>query len=243
MSKFTSVVFLIIFTLMFTQNASASVVKITNNGNMIVNVLGVTKDSVVDIPKNDDLKVINVAGSSSDPKSSILIAKADFGTSLSVSKNGKSESFSIEGDKDLVEVEERSEMQRVLISSSGRNFLIRQKGFTAQTGFEIAVDPLNANLSLKTPSGMKYLSILPREALDTLIRAKIITKFDATENATLTETQSADLVYEINGYKSLNLFNLYAYDVSVKSKVSAATGEVIYVDQPIWLNVVSALLG
>jgi hypothetical protein len=49
------------------------------------------------------------------------------------------------------------------------------------------------------------------------------------------------LAYEIAGDRIVNLFNIYKYAVPVKVQVSASTGEIISIDQPTWLKVVSFL--
>lgn len=227
--------------LVFPSIVSASVVKITKEGEVVSQILGAHDEISLSIPQNDDLSIVNIAGGSADPKASVFIAKADFGTNVNISNGRKNESYQIEGDKDLVEIEERAEKERVLISSQGRSFLIRQKGFTAETSYEIQVDPTSAHVSLQAPSGLRYLAVLPREALDTLLKAKIINKFNALTSAKISENTENDLVYEIAGAKALTFFNIYTHSVPVTTTISATTGEIVDIDQPFWLPLVGTL--
>src|SRR4030042_1417021 len=72
--------------------------------------------------------------------------------------------------------EERAEIEKVTIELENDKFLIKQRSVVASTDYEININPKTAGISLKTPTGLKYLSILPRQAAETVLKSKLINK-------------------------------------------------------------------
>ena len=141
---------------------------------------------------------------------------------------------------EIVEIEERPEVERFTISLSEGKFIIDQGGILAETYFTINIEPKTAELTLETPSGFRYLSILPREAVETILRAKTINRLKEGSKLIISE-QNRELSYEIFGDRVIDVFNLVEYSVPVSSRVSASTGEILSVNQPTWLRILGFL--
>jgi len=110
------------------------------------------------------------------------------------------------------------------------------------TDYPININPKKNEISVQTPSGIRFLSVLPVEAAESILRARVMTRLTG-EKTFLLEGERGELVYEMNGEKVLNIFNLLDYPVEVKTKVSVLTGEIVEIDQPTWLRIVSFLFG
>lgn len=225
--------------LSFTSPVKAeSLLKIDGQGEIILKVLSSQDSLTLGIPRREFLEVKDVAVSNADTSTRISLRKEGDSISLNVESNGSQKSLDVTNwQDDLIEIEERGEKQKVKIAISEGKFNIEQKGAIAQTEFPINIDPAKNELSVDAPSGIRFISILPIEAVESLLRARIISRLNEGQKMILSEGERGELIYEIKGEKLINLFNLLKYPIEVNSKVSALTGEIIFVDQPVWLKI------
>ena len=240
-NSFLSFVLATTLLLLVTSEALASLVVVQKDGKVVINVLS-TEDSIeLEIPRRDFLEVKNIAEDTPDPEAKISLAKEDGKFKLNVSSKSGEKSLDVTNYSDeIVEIEERPALERIRIGVSDNQFTIEQKGVVARTDYEINIDPKTAGLTLTTPSGLRFLSILPYNALQGALRAKIINRF-ANEARILIVEVGRELTYELAGERVINLFNVIKYSVPVKASVSASTGEILSVDQPTWLKVLGFL--
>ena len=228
------VIFLFLF-FTFPSNLSASILKIEPNGEILATVLGESDEITLEIPSSK-LEIQEIAEVDNDQDSIISLKNQKENTVINVSTQSGNKVYDIKGDKDLIEIQERPDLEKIIISSSKDGFLFNQKGFVVWTDYEIEIDPVYARLSVKAPSGSRYVAVFPRQAVLTLLRAKIVNRVGTQEIAQLREVPGGDLAYVIKGEKIINLFDFFEYSVPVTSKVSALTGEVMEIDQPAWLK-------
>lgn len=221
----------------FTPEVHASLVVIDSQGKIIVNVLSIEDSIELEIPRRDFLEIKDIAADTPDPNAKISLTKVDGKVKLNISTSSGDKSLDVTNYKEeIVEIEERSEIERLTISVSDNKFTIEQKGVVAETDYEINIDPKSAGLTLTTPSGFRYLSILPRQAVETILRSKVINKISGSSKILLAE-YSGELIYEVAGERVINLFNIFDYSVPVSARVSASTGEILTVEQPTWLRI------
>lgn len=226
-NKFLVSFFLSLLVFVLSNNpVSAALVNIDNKGQVIWQVLGDSTN--LPIPKPSQLEVKSVADN-----------KAAFNNQIALTnENGK---ITLNGmdvtnlNQSLIEVEQRGNANDLKIAASGNMFNIEEQGITAQTLFPITVDPIKNELSVKTNSGDRLLSILPYEATLSVIRANIINKVNSNQ-IKLAESTSGILEYSVSGIRNINLFNVAKIEVPVTSNVSASTGEILKVDEPQWLK-------
>jgi hypothetical protein len=177
-----------------------------------------------------------------------IAADSTGGSPISIKKDG--EKISLTGTdgksvdatgwkKNLVELVETPDTQKIEIATSDGIFTIKQQEAVAQTSLPIKIDPKGRKLAIETPTGDKFLTILPLEAVQSALRAKVMNKI--TSNFEVVENENT-LSYKIAGEKVLNLFNIYDLVVPVTAYVSASTGEILSLDQPPWLAIASYLL-
>ena len=222
--------------------ASASLVSVSDNGEIIINVLSVEDSIELDITKSSNLEVTGVVDGKPDPKAKIALLKDGEKIRLDVISPSGNRSLDVtEIESNVIEIEERPEVERLSIRVSGGKFLIEQGGIVAETEMAINVNPESASITLETPSGYKFLSILPKEAVSTILRSKFINRINIDRRIRITEEEK-DLAYEIEGDRVIDIFKVVDYSIPVSAKVSASTGEVLFVNQPIWLKLINAIL-
>ena len=244
MKKYKIFLTLFIFNLFFVLSVSkvdASLVTIDKYGKVIIKVLSAEESIGLEIPQSDFLEVKNIISETPDADAVITLAKTDGKSTLKVSSNSGDKSMDVTNYKgEVLVVEERPEVQKLTFFVSGDKFTLVQRGVYAETDYQINVDPTSAKLTLEAPSGLRYLSVLPHQATDAVLRANFINRIDEGKRLIIKE-EGSDLTYEVFGDKIFNIFNLFEYGVPVSAKVSASTGEILSIEGPTWLKVINFL--
>lgn len=225
----------------FPKKVDASLLLINKEGRIILKVLSSQDTHGLEIPRREYLAIKAVADQTSDSDAEVSLSKLDGKVTLDVSGSTGQKSLDVTNYQDeIVEIEERPEVERFTISLDEGKFIINQDGISAETYFTININPQTAGLTLETPSGFRYLSILPKEAVETILRAKTINRLKEGSRLVISE-QNRELSYEIFGDRVIDIFNLVEYSVPVSSQVSASTGEILSVNQPTWLRILGFL--
>lgn len=245
MQRRKTFLFIISFTFAFfllVPEAKASLLVVKPNGEVVLNVLADQDESTLTIPQNEELKITDVVAYAADVNSQISLTKSNDSVVLSVASESGERTLDVtDFGEEIIEIEERPQTERFTISVKDGEFSIEQEGIKATTQYEITVDPQRARLLLDAPSGKRFLSISPKVATQTLLRAKTLNRFTKEGSISIVEKDGSDLMYRVVGDKVLNLFDLYSYPVEVTAYVSALTGEIVSVDQPQWLRVLGFL--
>jgi len=224
------------------KTANASLLFVNNKKEVVWNVLSYTDERELQIPKNDSLRVKKIASNIESGANSIIsIEKEGEGVNLSVDTNGVETSMDISGfESDIVEIEQRSQVQRAVVSLKDNLFLIQQENVAAFTDFPLTIDPESAEISVRTKSGQRTIAIMPQMIYENLIRAKQLDRLNENKMM-LTEGDLGELQYVINGERIFNILNVYDYAVPISASVSASTGEVLTIDQPLWVPILGIL--
>jgi len=245
MKKYIFILVLFLFFSASTVVAKAdSLLVVNGEGAVVWKVLSSTDSISLNIPQKEDIKITDIVNFDVNDDAIINLGKENGNISLNVdSISGGNKSLDITNwQDDIIEVEERGETKKLAIRIKDGEFNIEQEGIAVATSYPINIDPKRNEISVQTPSGNRFLSVLPIDAVRSALRAKVFTRFIGQE-ASLIEGDNGELVYVLTGEKVLNLFNLVDYPVEVKTKVSVLTGEIVHIDQPPWLKVLSFLLG
>lgn len=234
------VVFLLSFILFFFLSSSAfasSLLRIDKEGNLTVNVLSAQSQTNLVLPNNGILEIKKIANVMTGEDEIVLRKEGErynlyFDESNSIDITNWKES--------VVQIEEKEENKEADILLENGEFSLVQAGVRANIPFPIKINPKKKKFQLETPYGDKYLAVLPFEAALISLRSKSLSKLDEAPFKLLEENK--DIVYHIFGKKTINFFNVYNLDTSVVAKVSASTGEVINVEEPLWLKLLSIFL-
>ncbi|MEJ2441553.1 MAG: hypothetical protein P8Y06_01370 [Patescibacteria group bacterium] len=236
--------FIFLFFFVFASSVKAdTILTINNEGEVIWNVLSSSDSISLKMPEREDIDITGIAVGETGENSKITLAKEGENINLNIASDEGNKTLNVTNwQDDLIEIEERGEAKKLAIRVNDGGFSLEQEGMVVNTNYPINIDPKKNEISVETPSGTRFLSILPIEAAEAILRAKVMTQL-TSEQSSLVEGEKGELVYEMNGEKVLNLFNLVDYPVEVKTKVSALTGEIVSIDQPTWLKIISFLFG
>ncbi len=227
--KALSVIFILVFLFFVLPTpANAALIHIQANGEVIVNVLGTTDSIALKIPQRQSLEVNGGNVEVFREGEKFKLALNDTNLNITDYKDN------------IIEIEETQAAKKVKISLSGDKFKIEQDGISVLTSYPIEIDPKNKQISVKTETGQKFLSILPKEAADSLLRSKIVDSVDPMDNTIIEE--GGILLYKLKGSKTINLFNVSDYKTTIEAKVSASNGEIVFTNEPIWLKFLSFFL-
>lgn len=244
MKRLTALFSIFSFFLLFPPDILASsLVNITPEGEIVMNVLGTEDMGIGDLSQSNEISVNKVASRDrTSNNSEIKIDKTGNEVVLTVADGEKVSTLNLgDGYEELVEIEAVKKPDTVRIFSDSSGFKIVQKGFTAVTSFPIQIDSKRRELSVLTNTGSRYLVIFPADAIDSILKTKIINRVNQSANLLLEESESGEITYLIEGKKLINIFNVYNYELPVKTRVSASTGEVMVIEDPSWLRMFNFL--
>ena len=217
--------------------SAAPLLQVKENGEVVANVLSAQSQLALGVFNQSALEIKRVAGKM--PEGSEIVLKKEGG-----SYNlyfGESRPFDITNWKEaVVQIEEKEEGRQAEVFLDNGEFVLAQAGIKASIPFPIKIDPKQKKFQVETPYGDKYLAVLPLEAGLISLRSKSISKLSESPFNLVEENK--DLVYKIYGKKSINFFNFYTLDTDVVAKVSASTGEVVFIEEPLWLKVLALFL-
>ncbi len=228
------IIFIFIFT--WANPASASIVTIGKTGEVIINVLSAESDN----ESPESVKIVNSSVEMGEADMPIALYRKDGKYLLSISARDGEKSFDVTENHDrILEIEERPSVKKIGISVDGGKFVIEQRGIKAATLYQINVEPKLSKITILTPTGYKFLSILPSDAVNVLLRSNTITSAGTDTQVEISEDEKGNIYYGISGTKKVGLKNLYMFDAPVSAKVSAVNGEVMELNEPIWLKILN----
>jgi len=219
--------------------ARASIATIGKTGEVIMNVLS-AEDNGEGVSQTESLKISKSSVEMGEADMPISLFRKDNKYLLNVTGKNGEKNFDVTNYQDkILEIEERPSVKKLSISLSGNQFVIEQAGIKARTYYQINVEPKNSKITILTPTGYKFLSMLPWDAVNILIRSKSITSIGGDRMIDISEDIKGNLIYTINGIKQIGIKDVYMYDAPVSAKISVVNGEILEVNQPIWLKLLS----
>ena len=102
------------------------------------------------------------------------------------------------------------------------------------------VDSKKAKLSVTTESGDHFLAVLPYQAVQTLLRTKLLSQIEREKIEIIEEER--ELQYLVSGEKIINVYDVFEYSIPVTTKLSASNGEILSIEAPVWYKAVAFLL-
>jgi len=227
-------VFLFFF-FIFAARAQAALVNLTEERQVVWNVLSAEDASGEFVVKK------TLTGQEA---SKISLVKEGEQVLLFASSGGAERVADVTGyTREIVEVEHKEAPSVIKIYANEDSFQIDQGGVVAVTRFPIYIDTDSREFSIRTNSGEHFLSVLPREVFNSLIRLKVITSLGGDGSFEITEGGLGELSYVVKGKRKIEVLNIAEFDVPVTASVSAATGQLIKINQPVWLSVLGFMFG
>ncbi len=231
MRKFLISIFFLVVLLFFftTREVFAGIVTLRKDGKVVINVLAQeSSDSHI---QGSSLEVKRIKDGLLNSNSIVGLEMEDGEVRLTVSSEGELRELSLKSSEaNIVEVEERPEVQRLVIGIKDGRFSLEQGNVVALTDYPIRIDAKRAIFSLMTPEGEEFLYVLPREAVEVALRTRLVTRINEGK---IEVTQVNDrLQYIISGDKVFNFANLFKYSIPVSVFISGRTGEITSIDSP-----------
>jgi hypothetical protein len=216
--------------------AQASILTIGKTGEVKLNVLS-AQDSTTE---GETIAVSKSSVDMGEADMPISLFRKDGKYILNVAGKDGEKNFDITDYKDnVLEIEDRPSVKKIGIGLSDNQFFIEQAGIKAKTLYQINIEPQKSRITILTPTGYKFLTVLPKDALDILLMSKSISSLGENGTISITEDSEGNLFYEVAGIKRIGVKDVYMYDAPVSAKISATSGEVLEVNQPIWLKILS----
>lgn len=222
--------------------SAASLVSITNKGEIEWNVLPARDEILASSPEPETLRVKNIAQNTNSNESAQVQLRNNAGkVTLTVNDGTNTQEADVTGYADeIIEIEQQTTPARIAILASDGGFLIREQNVTAHTAYPLAIEPEIKRIVVETNSGKHFLGVLPSEALSQVVKGNILDVI-GDNDVQITEVEAGELQYAIAGKKTLNILHIFEYEVPVTARVSAIDGQILAVDQPVWLPIASFL--
>ena len=225
-----------LFLLLYSSTLSvthASFLSVDKEGVITANVLGYDTES---------LEIKSLAGLN-PTAGTITLSNNQEKTELTIVSSRGERSLDVSGlNQDIIEVEEKKTPQKLTISEKDGQFIIAQGSVLASTTYTIKLNTNDNQFMLVAPSGHKFLTTLPLEAVEFLNSANIINRLSGGSSLSISEDQSGELVYIATGEKVVKPFDLFEIIIPVTANVSATSGKVTKIDGPIWYRIFGFLL-
>lgn len=156
------------------------------------------------------------------------------------------------GEDDILTIDERADRNMIKIrtfSSAGdqarHRAIIERLNTQALTDLPLAVNLETNELTVTTPSGERTVTVLPDQAVQSMLAANVVDKIDGESLLELIRSggietldqvielseENGTAVYEIQGVKNHRLLGIFKVTTDVKVTVSAETGEILDEDQ------------
>lgn len=143
------------------------------------------------------------------------------------------------GKKAKVALRIREATQEAELEVEGDKLNFEVNGGKATSNFPLTVDQ-NGQLFVRTGKGLKQIRILPDEAAEIAKKAGVqnqIEKIELVENEI--PNASEDVVFKLTGQRTGNLFGFIPVRAEVETEVGAQTGNVVKVNEPFWIRLLS----
>lgn len=211
----------------------ASFVVIEDSGEIVFNVLS-EQDSIALGSRESTVKARKV-GDEEVQESTVRLSRSGGEVKLTVIENGLERDMNVtKMEGDLIEIEERPEVQKIAIGVKDDKFSLEQNGVIALTSFPLKIDAERAVLSVTTSRGEEFLNIMPYEAVKIALRTRLLTKVPKT-GVEITESEGL-LKYKVEGTKVFDFFGIYQYSIPVTAFISTSTGEIVSIDSSTWFK-------
>ena len=145
------------------------------------------------------------------------------GVTVNLSGNGKEEKIEVEAEDD--------------------HFRIRSNDQTASLNFPLLVDQENGLIFVETGQGLKEIRVLPDQAAQIARERGIISRVENMEFELEDQAgEEGNLVIVVKGHKEGSILSIIPVSESVQVLIGSMNGEILKVNQPWWVNILSSLI-
>lgn len=139
----------------------------------------------------------------------------------------------------LAKIEQDDPKDNVQVVKTPQGVAIEQGSVLAHTTYEVEVDSETKSIMLNTPTGVRYLNLLPADSLTLLTKSKIISDANRVD---IVEDESGRLLYAVSGVKRFDMVKNFPLAADVLVFVSATEGGVEKVEMPFWAEFLKLII-
>lgn len=130
----------------------------------------------------------------------------------------------------------------VEIEAAGNKFKLTVQGQGVDTNFPITFDKTTSQLFVQIGTGLKEIRILPNQASEIARQAGIQNKLsDQLVEATSSATNDS-LAFKVTGTRTGKFLGLIPISAELEAEVGAQSGQILKVNQPFWLKLLSPFI-
>lgn len=239
MKRLVFVVFFLAGFIFCASPAKAALVTFTDSGQAQWNVLALTDNAEESI-----LEVRQIA-STTPSSSNVSVSLFNDGKTVLLQYGDGNDEKKVDlsdYEEEIIEIEERYSPRKLAILAHEDGFAIKQLGITALTTYPVKVSSEKNRLSVVTPTGERVLKVMPHEAVSQVIRSNILTNVSGSGQVLLEEGSEGEVEYLLKGKKDVILFKVFLIEVPISVRVSALSGNIMEIDQPIWYSLIGFFL-
>lgn len=139
-------------------------------------------------------------------------------------------------DEAIDQVEAELEEEDIKIATAPGQIALVNKRAGALSNFPISIDPTTRQLTVTTPAGIKVVAVLPQQAIDNMLAAKVMddvasekvdNELASIPSLVKLEVKDGVLVYKVKGTKTHKLLGFIPIKTGVEAIVSAENGQVV----------------
>ncbi|MBI3619606.1 hypothetical protein HY214_00435 [Candidatus Roizmanbacteria bacterium] len=167
-----------------------------------------------------------------------------------------------QGDKNEVELDEHDALEKVNealkkseveLHKTGDTIALKNGEVEAETHLPLSVDPQTNELTVETETGVKKVTVLPKQAVQNLLSKKIITSVQteiaknpqtareqAQQKTELTQV-NGEAVFKIQGVANKRLLGIFNVALPKTILTSAETGEIRKIDESFMSRIFDAI--
>ncbi len=148
--------------------------------------------------------------------------------------------------EDVDEINKEFEKEDVHVGTTSAGFTIKHNDVEAQTDFPLSVDTKTHELKVKTPEGTKTVSVLPDQAVQSVLSGNILDRIEGNvasgggQKVELTQVDNQP-VFVIKGLDDKRFLGFIPLAVAKTAFVSAQNGRVVRTDVDLLNKLLDAL--
>ncbi len=186
-------------------------------------------ENEIEAPENENIGVELTDGA-------LGIESKEASSAASSRKLGKAQNIKLTLKQNGVE-------QELEIKAEGDHIKLEAKNIGAETQFPLIFNKVTGQLLVTTPNGQRAIRILPAQASNIARNAGIQNQIDKIEIQTSSNTSiSEDVVLKLTGRKTGKILGVFDVNQPVETEIGAQSGNVVNINEPFWLRLLSPLI-
>lgn len=186
-------------------------------------------ENEIEAPENENIGVKLTDGA-------LDIESKEASSAASSKKLGKAQNIKLTLKQNGVE-------QQLEVKAEGDHLTLAAQNIGAEAQFPLTFNKATGQLLVTTPNGQRVIRILPAQASNIARSAGIQNQIDKIEIQTSSNTgTNEDVVLKLTGRKTGKILGVFDVNQPVETEIGAQSGNVVNINEPFWLRLLSPLI-